>query len=367
MITLSATTRAAGLMALSTLLFSTLPLLIALAGTDSPFFFAAALEIGRVALLVAAMIVAYRKLFLDGRVWRLALRRSRSRTMFLWAAAQWNYALFAWSAGLVGVAVTTALFQTWHVLLVVIIGNLFRAEARYRAVGGGVYLAFALAAFGAGVVVMSQSGAWNAAFGDRSALDLRFAIGILLAFAAAGLAALSAYGFRWAVDFANELPSVAMRCESHSARRSARYSKGSLELFGVFLGFAITNLIAAPFMAAVGLVRDESIVAAAVPLTLAVTLVALVDTSASTTWRIGNLMTERLGVNVISHFAPPLSLGILILFGHVGDVNLPLLLMGAVIIVVANILVFFQTRAPAQPRPAQLRPSQPPPSKQDKV
>ncbi len=350
MITLSATTRAAGLMALSTLLFSTLPLLIALVGTDSPFFFAAALEIGRVALLVAAMIVAYRKLFLDGRVWRLALRRSRSRTMFLWAAAQWNYALFAWSAGLVGVAVTTALFQTWHVLLVVIIGNLFRAEARYRAVGGGVYLAFALAAFGAGVVVMSQSGAWNAAFGDGSALDLRFAIGILLAFAAAGLAALSAYGFRWAVDFANELPSVAGRSER------------SLELFGVFLGFAITNLIAAPFMAAVGLVRDESIVAAAVPLTLAVTLVALVDTTASTTWRIGNLMTERLGVNVISHFAPPLSLGILILFGHVGDVNLPLLLMGAVIIVVANILVFFQTRAPGRARP-----SQPPPSQQDKV
>ena len=337
-------------MALSMLLFSTLPLLIALVGTDSPFFFAAALEIGRVALLVAAMIVAYRKLFLDGRVWRLALRRSRSRTMFLWAAAQWNYALFAWSAGLVGVAVTTALFQTWHVLLVVIIGNLFRAEARYRAVGGGVYLAFALAAFGAGVVVMSQSGAWNAAFGDGSALDLRFAIGILLAFAAAGLAAMSAYGFRWAVDFANELPSVAGRSER------------SLELFGVFLGFAITNLIAAPFMAAVGLVRHEPIAAAAVPLTLAVTLVALVDTAASTTWRISNLMTERLGVNVISHFAPPLSLGILILFGHVGDINLPLLLMGAVIIVVANILVFFQTRDPARTRP-----SQPPPSQQDKV
>lgn len=350
MITLSATTRAAGLMALSMLLFSTLPLLIALVGTDSPFLFAAALEIGRVAILVAAMIVAYRKLFLDGRVWRLALRRSRSRTMFLWAAAQWNYALFAWSAGLVGVAITTALFQTWHVLLVVIIGNLFRAEARYRAVGGGVYLAFALAAFGAGVVVMSQSGAWNAAFGDGSALDLRFAVGILLAFAAAGLAAMSAYGFRWAVDFANELPSVAGRSER------------SLELFGVFLGFAITNLIAAPFMMAVGLVRHEPIAAAAVPLTLAVTLVALVDTAASTTWRISNLMTERLGVNVISHFAPPLSLGILILFGHVGDINLPLLLMGAVIIVVANILVFFQTRAPARTRP-----SQPPPSQQDKV
>ena len=349
MITLSATTRAAGLMALSMLLFSTLPLLIALVGTDSPFLFAAALEIGRVAILVAAMIIAYRKLFLDGRVWRLALRRSRSRTMFLWAAAQWNYALFAWSAGLVGVAITTALFQTWHVLLVVIIGNLFRAEARYRAVGGRVYLAFALAAFGAGVVVMSQSGAWNAAFGDRSALDLRFAIGILLAFAAAGLAAMSAYGFRWAVDFANELPSVAGRYESHSARPSER----SLELFGVFLGFAITNLIAAPFMMAVGLVRHEPIAAAAVPLTLAVTLVALVDTAASTTWRISNLMTERLGVNVISHFAPPLSLGILILFGHVGDVNLPLLLMGAVIIVVANIMVFFQTRATAQTRPSQ--------------
>ena len=335
-------------MALSTLLFSTLPLLIALVGTDSPFFFAAALEIGRVAILAAAMIVAYRKLFMDGRVWMLALRRSRSRTMFLWAAAQWNYALFAWSAGLVGVAVTTALFQTWHVLLVVIIGNLFRAEARYRAVGGGVYLAFALAAFGAGAVVMSQSGAWNAAFGDGSALNLRFALGILLAFAAAGLAAMSAYGFRWAVDFANELPSVAGRSESRSAKRSER----SLELFGVFLGFAITNLIAAPFMAAVGLVRHESI-AAALPLTLAVTLVALVDTAASTTWRISNLMTERLGVNVISHFAPPLSLGILILFGHVGDVNLPLLLMGSVIIVVANILVFFQTRAPAQTRPPQ--------------
>ena len=338
-------------MAVSTLLFSTLPLLIALVGTDSPFFFAAALEIGRVALLAAAMIVALpqavhgRESVEGSRCGALAagrcsygLRRSGT-TRFSRGLPVW------WES-----PSRPRCFRRGTCCWSVIIGNLFRAEARYRAVGGGVYLAFALAAFGAGVVVMSQSGAWNAAFGDGSALDLRFALGILLAFAAAGLAAMSAYGFRWAVDFANELPSIAGRYESRSAKRSER----SLELFGVFLGFAITNLIAAPFMAAVGLVRHESIVAAAPPPDLG---------------RYSRRSRGYGGVHNLAHKQPhdrasgretsyPTSRlrcrwALLILFGHVGDVNLPLLLMGSVIIVVANILVFFQTRAPAQTRPPQ--------------
>ena len=73
----------------------------------------------------------------------------------------------------------------------------------------------------------------------------------------------------------------------------------------------------------------------------------LLDIAATSTLSMGNLTTERLGVTVILYFTPLLSLFLLLLFGQVQNVNLPLLFMGAAIIIMANVFVFVQKRSDA--------------------
>ena len=281
------------------------------------------------------MFLGYQRLVLDTDVWKLAWNRCLSWPMFLWTVAWWDYALFAWSAEFMDVSITTTLYQTWPVLMVALTGWLFRQEARYRRIGPVVYFAFFLAVGGVAVVILSKSDAFSAITGESASTPpLHFALGIFLAFAAACTTAMSAFGFRWTVDFARALPDT------------LGHSEGSREVFAVMLGILLCNLIAIPFMAIVGLARNEPVALAT--LMSGLTLVPFMSVIAVLSWRIGNLTTERLGVNVISYFTPLLSLTLLLLFGQVGDVSLTFLFVGAGIIVSANLLVFIQDRSDSQ-------------------
>ena len=336
-VTITTTMKAAGMVTCSVLLFSTLPLFIALLGIDSPFLFTAAWKIGITVILAAVLATFYPRFFTDKEVWKLAWNRCLSWSMLCWTVSQLEYALFAWSAGFIAVSVTTVIYQIWPVLLVAFTGWLFRHEARYRKVGLVAYTSFILAVFGVTVVVMSQSGTWDAIIGDDGlfpTLDLKFALGILLALGAAGLSAMSAVGFKWATDFAKELPDI----PSHS--------KTSREVFGISVGLVFASFASAPFWALIGFSRNET--TEPTVLTMSLILIPLVDAIATISWRRGNLITDWLGINVIFYFTPLLSLSVLLWFGQVGDVNLLLLFIGAVIIVIANMFVFSYNRSVAE-------------------
>ena len=326
------TVKAAGLIGLSAFLYSTVPLSIARLGIASPFLFMTAWLVGRVTVLWAILLFAYPRYFLDGEVWRLAWQHCQSWTMFFWVAAALAYVLFALSAGLIEVSVTTVLYEIRLALLIVFTGWLFRKEARYRRTGATVYFGLAIAVVGAAVVVMSQGVAWRPAILGHlvGAFDLESAVGLLLALGAAVFAAMSAFGLRWAVRFAAELPNV----PAHSAR--------SREFFGVFMGTALNSLLAAPIVGMIALARSEQAEWSALALSLLA--VPALDIAATAAWRLGNLMTERLSVNVLLYFTPILSVLLLLLFGPAQDVDLPVLFIGAAIIIGANTVVFVATR-----------------------
>ena len=278
------------------------------------------------------MLLGYRSLFLNLKVWRLAWRRCFCWPMLFWVVARFSIALFAWSAGFVGAATTSVINETWPVIHIALAGWLFRGEVRYRRIGSVIYLAFMLALCGVAVVVLSRAELFTITTGNSSSVSAaNLMVGVLLALCGAVLTGMNAFGLRWAVSLARELPA------------SPGCSQSSLELFAVSFGTMLANLVAAPAVALVGIGRGEASDLGA--LSLSLTVVALVDLIAMLNLARGNLLTGRLSVNVMSYFTPLLSLSLLYMFGQVGDVNLMLLLAGAGVIISANVLVFIQDRS----------------------
>ena len=154
----SPTTVAVGLVFCFVFLSSFFPVLIAKWGTESPFLFATAWQAGAVIGMLAMLVIGYRALFFNRSVWRLLLGRTLSWSMLFWMLAQCDGALFAWSAGIIDVSISTVLYQLSPVMTILLIERLFRSEGRYRGVGLLQVVAFGLGAAGVAAVVASQSG-----------------------------------------------------------------------------------------------------------------------------------------------------------------------------------------------------------------
>ena len=168
--------------------------------------------------------------------------------------------------------------------------------------------------------------------------------GVGLALGAAVLASLGSFGFRWCADLAEELP------------QDGKHDTASLEVFGVVIGLVVCSLLAAPGIALIGFARNEPVV----PSSFWAALIGgpLINASANIVWRRGILMTTSLKIQVIVYFRPLLALAWLYLLSLVGAVNGGLLFGGAVIIVIANLIVWAEGRqqgaasatVPYQPR-----------------
>ena len=129
----SPTTVAVGLVFCFVFLSSFFPALIAKWGTESPFLFATAWQAGAVLGMLTMLVIGYRALFFNRSVWRLLLGRTLSWSMLFWMLAQCDGALFARSAGIIDVSISTVLYQLSPVFTILLIERLFRSEGRYRA------------------------------------------------------------------------------------------------------------------------------------------------------------------------------------------------------------------------------------------
>ncbi len=170
-----------------------------------------------------------------------------------------------------------------------------------------------------------------------SGLWTDFALGIVLILASAVITSFAAFGFKWGVDLANELPN------------DPKHSNQSIELFGVMVGTVILALFVSPITAGIGFARGEPIVSQ----TLIYGFIAGVVVVAlpGILWRKANLITHSLNINFMVYITPVLSLGLLFAFSLVGDVNIVLLLFGTAMIVIANVGVYFEFDAPPQRQP----------------
>ena len=65
-------------------------------------------------------------------------------------------------------------------------------------------------------------------------------------------------------------------------------------------------------------------------------------------WRMANLISTDLGINVMGYLTPALALGWLFAFSQVGEVHVGFLLIGVGVIIAANVGVYIETRRQTQ-------------------
>ena len=246
--------------------------------------------------------------------------------------AQFSVALFAWSASVVYVSITTVLHQTWPLGQSLLTARLFRSEGRYQRIGPLTILAFLVAVAGVALVALSHAGDLDFSNVGEYITNAPFSVagGVGLALSAAGLVSLNSFGFRWGADLAGGLPP------------DDKHDTASLEVFGVVVGLVICSSFAILGMSLIGFARNEPVV----PGSLWVALVGgpLIGAGGNILWRWGILMTTSLKIQVIAYFTPLLSLLWLYLLSLVGDVDGGLLFGGAVVIVIANLIVWAEGR-----------------------
>ena len=328
---------AVGLMLGYVVLQSLVPLFVAFGAGESPFIFNAAWVVGGLAGCALILLIVFPRMLFSGEVWKVVGARALRFAMLLWVVGFLNLGLYAWSTQFIDVAIASTLYETWPIFLVILMGWLFRMEARYRKVTVKTIFPFVVALIGIASVIASQAGG----FGSFVSADtgwINLAIGVALAFGAVGLATLGAFGFRWSADLASELSELPNNRER---------GKGRLELFSTTVGLTIRYLVALPFIASVGFMLNEPISSDAL-IWGAMGGGVLVGAVAVILWRMANMISTDLGINVMSYLTPALALGWLFAFSQVGDIDFVTLGIGVVAIISANVFMHLETRGQRQ-------------------
>ena len=313
-------------------LHSLFPLLVVFGAGESPFLFNAGWSLGIALGCAAILALAFPRLLADKNV-RAALRRKTlSLPMILWMSNWLWIAFYAWSTQYVNVAVSAALYETWPIALVLLVGALFSANDRYAKLNPKSLGVFAVAAVGASLTIASEAGGFDAMLGDFNAL--RLTKGASLTFAAVGLSAMSAFGFKWTADLALDLAKMSEARERSPAR---------LELFSTLVGITVCNVAVFPVLYAVSTILGETRSASALAYGTAGAF--FVGAAGTVLWRMAILTAVNLEVNAINYLTTPLSLLWLFALSLTEGVNAAYLTAGATLILLANAGVYLTLRS----------------------
>ena len=314
-----------GYMMVAALVYSLIPLVVALSGgAQVPFVFNAWLSLGVAVGCVLFLLVSFRGVRADFVVIRDRLVRWPACGFLLLACGgSLDYALFAWSLRFIDIMVAVILFEVSPVGTILCASWAFRGGGRYRRLGG--FLLFLLSLCVAGVVFANLSQVpgleavgvrflWNSALGAGLVMGAVFAV------------ALSVFGVRWGVDLSRAL----------SVGRPAV----SVELACGVMALLVVSLVSVPVSAGIGLAAGETLFPSGFLMALAGGVFA--NALASIAWRKSVLSTDNLGVNAIGFGAPVLSLLWLYWFAHTDVVRWHYLLLGAGAILSSNLLITFE-------------------------
>ena len=236
---------AIGYMLLAVTLFSSLPLIIERGGGgQAPFLFNAGMNAGVALGCLVFMTIIYRRLVFNPATLRVIARRIFDVKLALSVAANFNFAFFAWSTRFVDVSVAAILFETWPILLILLMLRLFPGGTRYREPAPEMLLLLVLGLAGFAFVVVGQAGGFaNVQTGSLSVVIVGVALAILGAIATS----FTAFSFRWGTDVVHEIPSAVR----------PGIGEHSLEMFGVLVAFLIANTVAAVLNAFIGVSNGE--------------------------------------------------------------------------------------------------------------
>ena len=308
--------------------YSLIPLLVALSnGAASPFFFNAGLTLGVGIGQAIFLWVVFRKVLFSPSVMPLVRRKILSVSMLLIVIHRFEYGLFAWSARFINVSVASAIFEIWPVTSLLLMAYLFRNDDRYRKITLGKLLLLALAFVGFMFVAGSQTGE----FLNWTSIGFRkTGIGVVLVLLAVVVASFVAFTFRWGEDFRRELPADVVD------REDVR----TVEISCVILASCIGALISAALNVGVGVGIGESISTNAI--IASVTGGALAYGLANITYRTSIVLTDDLGINAMLYVTPVVALFWLFVFSRVDVARLDFLIIGAAVVIIANLLINFE-------------------------
>ena len=314
-------------MLLAVTLFSSLPLVIERGGGgQTPFLFNAGMNAGVALGCLVFMAALYRRLVFNPVSLRVIGRRVLDVKLALSVVANFNFAFFAWSTRFVDVSVAAILFETWPILLILLMARLFPGGTRYREPAPEMLFLLVVGLAGFAFVVVGQAGGFaNVQTGNLSVVI----VGVILAVLGAVATSFTAFSFRWGTDVVHEIP------------QESRLGIGeqSLEMFGVLVAFLIANTVAAVLNALAGMSNGEAGMMSSQTLLTAVVLGGAVNGIANVAWRKANLSTDNLGINALANTTPIFSLIWLSLFFQVAPERLDYLIIGAVGIITVNLLI----------------------------
>lgn len=321
---------AIALMAFAVAGWSLAPVFVAMGGGESPFAFSAAWRVGVAFGCAAILLAAYRDALFRKSTWRVVWRRIGTLPMLLWAFAYLEMTLYAWATRFIDISIAAALYETWSIMLAIIAAWVFRRDSRRGKITPMSVLLVVVALVGVGSLAASQAGGLSGLQAGGDARLLTVGLGVALALAAAVGAAMGAFGFRWAADVAAELP--------NGGERGGR----SLEMFAAVLGLGISNLLSLLLTAPAGLARDEPLS----PETLSFGIIggAIIGCASAIAWRKANAMAGYPGIDAMGYAVPALALAWLAALSLIGSVSVGYLLVGATLIILANIGIRFETR-----------------------
>ena len=294
-------------------------------------YFAAAFATGSLWSTALFMAARHHRIIRNRRILRTIVAHTKSWAILLAILSQFDLILIAWSVRYIDISATAVLWETWPVIMIILMIFLFRDERRYANTTVANMLLTILAFVGLAFVVSSQTNLASAASSEARSLASAL-IGSAIVLAAAVLFALEAFMFRWGADLSGALI-------AHPGLRQA--DRTSLELFGVMLGRSIAIIVAAPLIMVSGMLfAGESLTLQLVVPGIAAG--ALIGTAGNLAWRQANLLTSNVAINAMSYANPVIALVWLGIFSRINITEVDYLIIGTAVIVVSNLLINFQ-------------------------
>lgn len=359
---------ALGYILIAVVSYALIPVVIEYIGGESlPFFFVAAWRAGVAVGCVGILIVFYLPLWLNKYNWgRFKYYLSTSETkavdwrfpvinlhirvdelriplvnwkipgdfidwrVLLTILGNCEYALFAWSLQYIDITIATIVFQSWPIFFLILSALLLRENIRHFHNGKtalSLFLLVSLGFIGFAFIVFSQTGEIGKLSGaSLTTSDLVTGVGLVAG--AMALGNLKAFGIDWGRRLGNQLSGSITGLGSSPA------------MFFVLVSFLISSFGAAVVGIVVGLGRGETLDMEILGMAFAGGLA--VNATAGIMWRKANMADDDIGFNALGYAIPVVAILFLFLFQLADVSRVDYLIIGAMAIVVANLLINFE-------------------------
>ena len=329
--------------------YSLTPLVVVLAGGDSPFLFNAGWRLGLVIGFMTFAWAKYRDVLRIPSVTSDIRNALKSPAILATAISNFDYALFVLATMVIHVTAATVIFETWPLWMILMLALAYRGEDRYQKTVLFTVAMIGMCVVGLYLVIGSQSGTLSY-LSQGGAVEMTL-LGGGFALAGALITSLAAFSFRWSTNLSRKLSKKEEVRKVYPQPSEDGTLEKLLELLCLLIAYGVSSVIAISVSLIIGIARGETT-------SLNAQLIAILGgiltyAPATIAWRLGNLRSSNLGINVMIYWTPVVSLFWLYLLsiGIVWQVQslfkfsilrADYLVIGSLFIVVANLLINFE-------------------------